>query len=669
VSGQRIGTYEAIEEIARGGMGVVFRARDQRDGREVALKVQLPLGDGARARRAMWRFHTEATVLRRLQHPNLVPVLDAGEAPQGSYLAMELVEGKSLGQALEANGPFAPREAARIARSLAEALDCAHASGVLHRDVKPDNVLLTEGGVPRLTDFGLAKDLEASIAGQSLATQEGGFLGSPGYLPPEQAFGELDQIGPTSDVYGVGATLFAMLTGEPPYTGDSLVEVVGAMQGSLPDPRERAPGVDADLAALCRRCLARDPNDRPGSARELSDALQAYLRGERREPRSRPLLPPLAAAGAVALMVLAAGISKWSEEPTAVQTPQVAEQPVAETPAPEAPEADAPATEPVPEPAATGPEPREQPGTELRHPQLESDDGEANRWFQQGQFHAQREDRELAIQAYTEALALDPHYTAARYNRALLYSEAEAFEGAISDLEACVQLFPGWIPAWQELARVLALAGRSADAVQAYDVALRLQPEWAVGYYQRGLLRDEAGDDEGAIADYGAALDLDPTIAVAYVNRGVLRDNAGDHAGALADYDRAIALDPMDPVIHCNRGVAQRKAGDVVRAIEDFSRALALDPNYQPARIARGQAFAANDQWARAGEDFDKALTFAPDHPRLVLNRGLCRKRTGDQAGARADFERVLTLLPDDHPVAKKARKILETLTPSSDEP
>jgi serine/threonine-protein kinase len=202
-----IGRYRLVEQIGRGGMGEVWRAQAP-DGREVALKLLLAgRGAGPDQRR---RFGTEVRTQLRLRHPNLVALLDAGETDAGvPFLVLEWVPGETLAARLAREGPLHPRDAVELVRRLALALAHCHGQGVLHRDLKPENVLLRAGdGEPLLTDFGLARDLDVS-----LATRSGVSLGTPGWWSPEQAFGQTGAVGPRSDVYGLGALLYAALTG------------------------------------------------------------------------------------------------------------------------------------------------------------------------------------------------------------------------------------------------------------------------------------------------------------------------------------------------------------------------------------------------------------------------------------------------------------------------
>jgi tetratricopeptide (TPR) repeat protein len=275
------GPYTLTGKLAQGGMGVLYRARDPA-GRDVAIKVLR--SEGRISEVQARRFQREAEALAKLNHPNVVRVHTVGTHDGKPYIVMDLVEGESLQERLERAGPLGAREAAGIVRTLAEALEHAHGKGVLHRDVKPDNVLLDKGE-PRLTDFGLARDLESA----SRLTQTGAFMGTPGFCSIEQALGQVDAVGPASDVFGLGATLYALLTGVPPFEAQSLLEVVAAMHAAPASPSRLRPEVESGLSAVCLQCLRPEPQDRYPTAQALADDLERFL-GDRPVSASSPSL-------------------------------------------------------------------------------------------------------------------------------------------------------------------------------------------------------------------------------------------------------------------------------------------------------------------------------------------------------------------------------------------
>jgi Protein kinase domain len=301
VTGERIGPYQVIGELGRGGMGVVYAARHLELGREVALKLVLAeaLGDDPEAGP---RFQIEAETLARVRHPNVVAIYDMGWAGASPYLAMEFVRGEALDARLRREGPLEPRLAATLVRDVAGAVQHAHEAGVLHRDLKPANVLLGEDGRARLTDFGLARDAASERA---RLTQTGQMLGTPSFMAPEQAGGE--EVGPSADVYGLGATLYALLCGVPPFGGTTLINILHQVLSKEPASlRSHRPDLDPDLEHVVLRCLAKEPADRYPSAQALAEDLDRWLRGEPVEAvaRARPGRRPLLLLAALVLLVL-----------------------------------------------------------------------------------------------------------------------------------------------------------------------------------------------------------------------------------------------------------------------------------------------------------------------------------------------------------------------------
>jgi serine/threonine protein kinase len=353
--------YEIVSELGRGGMGTVYKARQIALNRVVALKV---LSGGPRAGSdAQVRFRTEGQAVAQLQHPNIVQIYDLGEERGVPYFALEYVDGGSLDRLIE-RGTWprgtapAARAAAELVRTLARAMHYAHERGIVHRDLKPSNILLPAVGGPRtvvsderpsgslttdhwplitakIADFGLARQLERDTR----LTRTGSVLGTPCYMAPEQARGDTKNIGPRTDIYGLGAILYELLSGEPPFSGGSELEVLKRVESERPSPPSaRNPACPRALETICLKCLEKDPADRYPSAAALADDLGRFLEGTRVQarPRSwrarllRGLRRPrnaLALLGALALLI--AGVAAgFLLRPTEQEAPEPSEQEV-----------------------------------------------------------------------------------------------------------------------------------------------------------------------------------------------------------------------------------------------------------------------------------------------------------------------------------------------------
>lgn len=268
---KNFGNYVIERLIAKGGMGVVYRARHRLLGRTVALKVIR--SEGPLSREVMERFQAEAIAAAGLEHPGIVPLYEVGIHEGQPFIAMAFVEGESLANRIK-ESCLAPREAARIMERVARAVAHAHQKGIIHRDIKPQNILMTVDNNPLLTDFGLAKQTQG--ADNSL-TIDGQILGTPSYMPPEQAVGSKYSIGPTSDVYALGATLYCLLTGRPPFVAESVTAVLHQVTTVEPvSPSKLNHKVPRDLETICLKCLQKNPDQRYPSVLALANDLARF---------------------------------------------------------------------------------------------------------------------------------------------------------------------------------------------------------------------------------------------------------------------------------------------------------------------------------------------------------------------------------------------------------
>src|SRR5438270_12107580 len=274
------GDYELLEEIGRGGQGVVYRARQKSLNRTVALKV---IGLGHWATEAhLKRFRLEAEAAASLEHPGIVPIHEVGERDGSCYFSMKFVEGGQLDEVAKRQ-PIPIRQAVELIAKVARTVHYAHEHGILHRDIKPGNILLDAKGEPHLTDFGLARLVES----ESTMTRTLDVLGTPSYMAPEQAMGNNAAVSSVTDIYGLGAVLYQLLTGQPPFAGGATYETVKLLLDTEPKkPRLLNPKIDRDLSTICLKCLEKNPRYRYSSALELAEDLERWLEGRPISARS-----------------------------------------------------------------------------------------------------------------------------------------------------------------------------------------------------------------------------------------------------------------------------------------------------------------------------------------------------------------------------------------------
>src|SRR5436305_5713285 len=269
-----LGDYELLDEVGRGGQGVVFRARQKSLNRTVALKV-ISLGQWA-SKAHLKRFRLEAEAAARLEHPGIVPIHEVGERDGSCYFSMKFVEGGQIDEVVRRES-MSTRQAAELIAKVARTVHYAHEHGILHRDIKPGNILLDAKGEPHLTDFGLARLVES----ESSVTQTLDVLGTPSYMAPEQAAGNNTAVSSNTDVYGLGAVLYQLLTGQPPFAGGTTYETIKLLLDSEPrQPHLLNPKIDRDLSTISLKCIEKDPSRRYASALALAEDLERWLKHE-----------------------------------------------------------------------------------------------------------------------------------------------------------------------------------------------------------------------------------------------------------------------------------------------------------------------------------------------------------------------------------------------------
>jgi serine/threonine-protein kinase len=664
--------YDQLELVGSGGMGVVYRARQVALNRVVAIKMVLARGHTGT--RHLERFKREAAAVAALRHPNIVQVYDAGEYDGFPFFAMEYVEGGTLAQML-AGMPQPAGKAAEMLATLARAVHAAHVNGTVHRDLKPANILCTSDGTLKISDFGLARSLEE--ADQTLLTLEGTPVGTPSYMSPEQALGRTD-LGPAMDTYALGAILYEMLTGRPPFRGESSLETQRQVISDDPVPPTRLnPRTPRDLQTICLKCLEKAPEHRYKTALALAEDLDHFLRGEpiaarpvsppervvrwlRRKPMAAALTGALVVVGLLALALLGSSLHASQKRAATARALQDDLREIAE---------------------------------------LES----TKDWEKIAVVLARAEGRiaeggtaglRTEIDQAASDLKLAKGLEDIRRNRAPLHGGIRdkaagdrAYEAAFRASNLDVNDAP------QNVAGRIKKSPLRRTLVEALDdwAVCAIEPrrrEWALevaqlvdpgpdGWCAR-LRNPNAWQDHGALTEIATAapIELLPARllvaaaerlqdlggdAVEFLKR-VDREHPGDFgvnfrlgfalmtrqnpAEAVGYYQAALAIRP-NVVVCDNLAYALRASGKLDEAIAYCERAIRMDPSYAPAHNNLGLALKAQGKLDLAIGCFRRALELNPEFAPAHSNLAIALKKQGDVAGAIQHYQESARLAPD----------------------
>jgi serine/threonine-protein kinase len=684
--------YELLGEIGRGGMGVVYEARQVRLGRVVALKM---LGAGARAApEELARFRHEAEAVARLQHPNIIQIFEVGDVDGLPFFSLEYVEGGSLAEKLR-GGPLPADRAAGLLEVLARAVHYAHRRGILHRDLKPANVLLTADAVPKVTDFGLAKHLEGD-AGQ---THSGAVLGTPSYMAPEQAWGKNRDLTPAADVYALGAILYEALTGRPPFQGATAYDTVDQVRRQEPvPPRRLQPKVPHDLETVCLKCLEKEPAQRYANAADLAEELSRFLRGEpvlarpagpltklAKWARRRPAAAALGGVGLAAALLAGGGGLWWAGARAALradteqamtramgQAEQLRDQARAMSPADPAGAAAAlaawrqslAAAEKAVEVGAAG----------LAGAEMARRAGRLRAQAQEG-VEAARKDARLLVdldearmaRSALAGLLFDLAGSARAYDRAFSRYRLDVL-GPRGAAVGALRRLPGWLREaavvalddWaicegrREVRRRLRMVADAAD-----DDAWRRRLRRARGLESLKALAAEAG--KGLEAEAGAK--RPPAVSAHLLGRALL--GAGARAEAARLLRRAQRRYPADFWINLNLGDALWEPGrgataELDEAIGYLRATVARRPLSAVAHYNLGTALRDRGHLAGAIAAFRQALALDPKYAHAHNNLGTTLAEKGDRQEALASYRRALALNPKYAVAHYNVGKILE---------
>jgi len=660
LAGQAFGRYEILTEIARGGMGIVYRAKEKEgDGRVVALKV---LKDGVTASdKQVRRFKRETEAVVKLKHPSIVPIFDVGCENGRHYFTMAFVDGLPVDELIR-RGPVEVDKALQIAEETARGIHHAHERGVIHRDIKPANILLDRSGKPHITDFGLAKNVDRVSA----MTKTGAAVGTPFYMPPEQAKGDSKHIDHRVDVYAIGVVLYEMLTSELPFDGETTLEVYHKiLQDEVPLPSRLNAAVDAEVDTIVGKCLAKEKSERYESALALADDIRRKLDGRKIEARPpgaisvaakrvRRIGPSAAMIlGAVALAALVAGgviyVKKSNEEKAQAQ---------ALTQAVDAEWAEV---------QRRLREPARRAESELLVAQARLKEGrtadaaqaadrgiallsDPRSWLQ-GERAVRHEERNgpraAALLAQVEATELPAVLGELWVLKGRALAVAGDREGALVAFDRAIQSDPARAEGHIERGRTLSALGRVRDAEASFgraaDARRAARESASEALLLRGLARAALGLSEEAIADFalveeaeraaapgrtGPALvsttEGEPTrFGAASIGRARALAALGRTADAIAITKALIGIDPGLTAAFVAASDIEREGGDLRAALQHAEDACAADQKRPDGEVARGRAHLAAGELGLAREAFTRALVRNPRHAPALLFRSI----------------------------------------------
>jgi len=686
------GKYQLEKRLGKGGMGAVYLASDPDLNRKIALKILLLEDEGL-----VERFLREARASANLKHPNIIQVYEVGTIDGRHYFTMEYIEGNSLKDLIEnKDRPLTNRLIVETISEIASALAYAHSRGIIHRDVKPQNIMVDSQGRPYLTDFGLFKQLTGLDKSLTLS---GDIVGTPDYMAPEQATGKKQEIDPRSDVYALGATLYHSITGRVPFTGSDLYEVLNkVINEDPPAPSSIIKVIPRDLETICLKCLEKDRTRRYQSATEVALEIKRYLQGEPitakmtsritklylKAKKNKAISISIASASVIllaviiALLISSARTSQRLEELrkdafTSYKEGKIEQTLVACERFREITKDDEELNKlydtvsskvdkrtramKTIEQAEASPAPDQK--IQAANKALDIDPTFAEAHLLMGRGYKAKSDeagrspdecRELqnkAVECFTEAIKLQPDLAYAYYERAMITAyQWNKPEEAISDFEMVLKYDPESNIGYFAKGNIEKDQKRYDEAIKSYTKAIEIYPKDSWSYTNRGNAHYVKGNPKSALADYDRAIELDPKSVKAYTNRGNAHYVKGNLESAVADYSKAIELDPKDAIAYNNRGIAYKIKGDLESALADYTKSIELDPKYAEAYSNRGNAYKIKGDIEKAIVDYTKSIELNPHYADAYNNRGSAYKDKGELDLAIADCNKAIELNP-----------------------
>lgn len=682
--GRTIGRFEILAELGRGGMAVVYRARQTDLERIVALKVLPP--ELSYDQSYIARFHQEARSAAGLEHPHIVPIFEIGAAEGLQYIAMKYIAGGTLKEVVDKQGRMSLDQVVVVLEQIAGALDYAHSKGVIHRDIKPSNIMIAENGWVYLTDFGLARSL--SGGGMTMA---GTVMGTPEYMSPEQAQG-LATIGTPTDIYALGVVVYELLTGKMPFQADTpMGMLIARLQQAPRPPRDYRGDLPEAVEDVIMRALARKPEARFPTAGALVQALKqaANIQTSSRMPVSPPLSPPrgtpvpVTDATTVLPPTSQPTVVSAASQPTAMMSPNT---PPA-TPMQANPRMATPPNLQAASLPTTPSEARKSGGGKglligLAALLLVLVVGAGGFFFVQQRTNSQveaalndafaafreKEGFDRALQHYDAALAIDPELLEAQIGRAQIFILRGHYEQAERAARAAIAIDEDDARAHALLAEALSAKGEYQAALKAAEQAIDVDDEHASGYSARAAVRadlaaleSDASLMQKAVEDAEQALKLANTQdiltkAMAHRARGyvywqeyALDQNVAKLDSGIESFKRAIDLQEQIAEFYTSLGYFYDAQGNTDEAVAQYETALAVDPNYGHVHAGLGWNLYYLGDYQGALNEFDQALSFAPEDLDALIGKSMVYlyRNEPDHDAAIAVMEQALKIAPN----------------------
>ena len=676
--GKRLGDFEILSLIGTGGMGAVFLARQVSLDREVALKVISDIS-GARAK-SLERFKREAKVLAKISHPNIVPIYEVGQQGPYSYFAMEYVKGVSLDNILSSIRNAKPDEKAsdvmhgcldaqvsiynsghhkesssgaeidtdyivrisRIIIGIASALDYAHKKGILHRDVKPSNILIDTEGTAKLVDFGLAKDET-----QQTITITGEFFGTPSYVSPEQ-IRKPDTVDCRSDVFSLAATYYECLTLHPPFGGDTVNETLTQVISieAVP-PKKYSPRLSTDFNTVLLHALEKLPEDRYQTAADFAADIENVLEFKPITAK-RPSLTqrtyktlrrnPLKVAATFAfILVIVLGYSLFSSHRQEKKKVALMERYKQGRDRLEG-EQYSEALQYFIKVAKATPNDAEvqfyigecyrmagqyEKAIEAYHKAIKIRPNYGNAYLGLGDCYKETKRYQEAIEIYKQAIEIDPNNTGVYYNLGIAYRELDRHDEAIEAFKQTVKINPNDTDAYCNLGTIYRDLGRRDEAIEAFKQMIRITPNDADAYCNLGTTYRDLGRHDEAIEAFKQTIKLNPNNTDAYCNLGTIYRDLGRRDEAIEAFKQTIRINPNDADAYYSLGTTYRDLGRYDEAIQVFKEVIRIKPNNATAYATLASAYAESGDFEKAIEYQEKAIELAKDENKKEYEKRL----------------------------------------------